>query len=72
MSNKKPAAKKTEAVNPTAPEEVTVPPVEAAEPVSVKAPNEPMQTAGGNEKVDPRPLAVIASNMTTVLVFLPI
>lgn len=66
---KKPAAKAAapKVTNPTAPEEVVVPPIEAAEPLSVEAPTELMQIAGGNHVEDPRPLAVIASNLESRL-----
>lgn len=50
-------------VAPNAPVEVIVPPVEAVVEPSVEAPKELMQTAGGNETVDPRPLAVIADDI---------
>ena len=64
MTRKNPAPKPSpQAANPTPPTEVTVPPIEAAEPLSVEAPAELMQIAGGNHKEDPRPLAVIAANL---------
>ena len=71
MSNKnapkKPAAKEPKAANPTAPEEVIVPPESALEEASVEAPAELMQTAGGNVKEDERPMAVIAANLASKL-----